>query len=294
MGYLDHIRACNNADLSQFRPFRVDGKRVGWLRPDFAARLAAWPSAFDVTADAVAIAPSHDGFAARSAAIAGPLRALAEAGEIGGWRDEAYPVMPGWGDPPLLQMERAACPHFGVRAWGVHMNGFVRRGDGLHMWVAFRAADKPTYPGMLDNMVAGGQPIGITPRDNLIKECGEEAGIPEDLAARARPVGAISYCHETPEGVKPDQMFCYELELPSGFTPVNTDGEIDSFELWPVEEVAARVRDSFDFKFNCNLAIIDFLVRHGYLTPETEPDYMAIVLGLRRPDRAPSEKSRQP
>ena len=79
-------------------------------------------------------------------------------------------------------------------------------------------------------------------------------------------------------------MFCYDLEMPADFTPVNTDGEIDEFELWPIDRVAARVRDSFDFKFNCNLAIIDFLIRHGYLTPEIEPDYVDIVLGLRRPD----------
>ena len=49
-------------------------------------------------------------------------------------------------------------------------------------------------------------------------------------------------------------------------------------------KVAERVRDSFDFKFNCNLAIIDFLIRHGILTPENEPDYVDIVLGLRRPN----------
>ena len=79
-------------------------------------------------------------------------------------------------------------------------------------------------------------------------------------------------------------MFCYDLEMPVDFTPFNMDGEIDAFELWPIEEVAERVRDSFDFKFNCNLAIIDFLIRHGILTPENEPDYVDIVLGLRRPD----------
>lgn len=284
MSYLDHIRACNNADLSRFVPFIVAGQRVGWLRPEFVARLADWPDVFEIDDSRVAIASTLDDFASRSTAVEGPLRALATTGVIDGWREEPYPVMSVWGDPPLLQMERAAVPHFGVRAWGVHMNGFVRREDGLHMWVATRARDKPTYPGMLDNTVAGGQPIGITPRDNLIKECGEEAGIPEALAKQAQPVGVISYCHETLDGAKPDQMFCYDLELPSDFTPVNTDGEIDEFELWPIGRVAERVRDSFDFKFNCNLAIIDFLIRHGILTPENEADYVDIVLGLRRPD----------
>ncbi|NKB60351.1 MAG: DUF4743 domain-containing protein [Alphaproteobacteria bacterium] len=284
MSYLDHIRACNNADLSQFRPFCVAGQRLGWVGADFASRLTAWPDVFNVGTDGIELASRHDDFEARSAAMDVPLRTLAESGVIFAWREEAYPVMANWGDPPLLQMERAACPSFGIRSWGVHMNGFVRLADGLHMWVAYRAKDKPTYPGMLDNAVAGGQPIGITARDNLIKECAEEAGIPEDLSGQARPVGVISYCHQTADGVKPDQMFCYDLEMPADFTPVNQDGEIDSFDLWPVQEVAARVRDSFDFKFNCNLAIIDFLVRRGYITPENESDYVAIVLGLRRSD----------
>lgn len=42
------------------------------------------------------------------------------------------------------------------------------------------------------------------------------------------------------------------------------------------------MRDTDDFKFNVNLVIIDFLIRHGLLRPDDEPDYVAIVHGLRR------------
>lgn len=281
MSYLDHIHAHNNSDLSTFRPFYVAKQRVGWIPDDFAVQLAAWPEVFDIDATRVTLSARLDSFVDRSAAIEAPLNALASAGVIRGWRGEAYPVMANWGDQPLMQIERAACTKFGIRAWGVYMNGFVKRDDGMHMWVAYRAKDKPTFPGMLDNMVAGGQPVGITPGDNLIKECAEEAGIPNAIATQARPVSVNSYCQQTPDGVKPNQMFCYDLEVPSDFTPVNEDGEVDRFELWPLKDVIATVRDSFDFKSNCNLVIIDFLVRHGYITPENEPDYMAIVLGLR-------------
>jgi len=52
--------------------------------------------------------------------------------------------------------------------------------------------------------------------------------------------------------------------------------------LWPIEDVSRRVRDGFDFKFNCNLVVIDFLIRHGVLDPDTEPDYAALCEGLRR------------
>jgi 8-oxo-dGTP pyrophosphatase MutT (NUDIX family) len=232
----------------------------------------------------VALASALNDFEARSEALAPVLAALAAAGEIDGWRNEAYPVMENWGDAPLLTMERAACPRFGVRAWGVHLNGYAWRGGDLYLWIATRARNKPSYPGMLDNMVAGGQPHGIGPRDNMVKECAEEAGIPADIAARLQGVGALSYCHQTEDGVKPDQIFCYDLELPADFAPVNQDGEVEKFELWPIQEVAARVRDGFDFKFNCNLVLIDFLIRHAIITPENEPDYMALNRGLRRWD----------
>jgi len=167
-----------------------------------------------------------------------------------------------------------------VRAYGEHMNGFVRRHDGLHMWVARRAEAKQTYPGMLDNTVAGGQPVGIGVKENLIKECWEEAGIPRALAGRAVPVGTISYVYQGDGGLKPDLQYCFDLEMPEDFVPANRDGEIAEFELWPIERVAEVVRDGFDFKFNCNLVIIDFLVRHGIIEPD-HPDYLAITRGLR-------------
>jgi hypothetical protein len=43
--------------------------------------------------------------------------------------------------------------------------------------------------GMYDHIVAGGQPYGITPLDNVIKECEEEASIPIELAKLAKCTG---------------------------------------------------------------------------------------------------------
>ena len=151
------------------------------------------------------------------------------------------------------------------------------------MWVARRALDKPTFPGMLDNMVAGGQPIGIGLRENLIKECQEEANIPAELSRQAESVGVISYVSETPEGMKPDIQFVYDLELPATFEPTNTDGEVEEFHLWPIEKVMDVVSQTAEFKFNCSLVIIHFLIRRGLISPE-DPDYLDIVLGLHAPD----------
>ena len=51
--------------------------------------------------------------------------------------------------------------------------------------VARRADDRPVCPGQFDNMIAGGQPVTLSLKENVIKEAGEEAGVPPDLAATA-------------------------------------------------------------------------------------------------------------
>ena len=279
MSLLDRIRECNTREMRRFRPFVVAGRQVGWLKPPFLDELRVFPQVFAVSEAAVALSPALPTPEARTQAVDEVLRRLAQRGLIEGWRDEAYPVTLRWGTPPLMVMERAAVPHFGVRAYGVHMNGFVREGGRILMWIARRAYDKPTFPGMLDNMVAGGQPEGISLMDNLVKECHEEAGIPEALARRAVPVGVITYAMETPEGLKPDAQFVYELELPRDFAPRAIDGEIHEFMLWPIEKVMDVVTETREFKFNCNLVIIHFLVQHGLISPE-HPDYLDIVQGL--------------
>ena len=61
------------------------------------------------------------------------------------------------------------------------------------MWIGRRSPTKSTWPGLLDHLVAGQQPSGITPMENVLKEAEEEAGVPAHLAARAVATGAISY-----------------------------------------------------------------------------------------------------
>lgn len=285
MSLLDRIREANRHDLGGFMPLRVAGQPVGHVRPAFAQRLAAWPEVFDVRDAEVRLAPALDAVhappARRSEAVAEVCRALHAEGVIRGWRDERYPVARGLRAPVLMVLERAAVPFFGVVAYGVHMNGVVRRRDGTAMWVARRALSKPTGPGKLDQLVAGGQPHGIGLHANLVKECDEEAGIPAALAARVRPAGAIAYVMETPEGLRPDVLFTFDLELPEDFRPLNRDGEVDAFYLWDLDRVQRTVAGGDAFKLNSSLVVIDYLVRHGLVAAD-DPDYEALVLGLRR------------
>jgi len=183
--------------------------------------------------------------------------------------------------PILFDMERAATGLFGVRSHAISLNGFVRRDDGLHIWVARRSDTKATYPGELDLMVGGGHPAGLTLHENLIKECHEEAGVPEALAATALPVGGISFCSEQCGQVINQFQFIYDLELPDGFTPQNMDGEVSCFVLWSLEKIMTTLCNTNDFMFDSALVIIDFLIRHGVIDGE-HPEYSDLVLGLRR------------
>jgi hypothetical protein len=283
MAYLDHIAACNAHDIGRFRPFLIERRHVGWIRHDTARRLAAFPDTFRVAEDAVSLHPRLATPDERSAALDQACRALHADWAYPRLRGERFVVAPGWGEPALATIDRGHASVFGIRAFGVHVNGFVRGADGsIRLWIARRAADKPVAPGKLDNMIAGGQPAGLGLFDNLVKEAHEEADVPEDLARTARPVGLVSYVMEDEWGLKPDTMFCFDLDLPADFRPHPRDGEAEHFTLMPVAEVARVVRDTEDFKFNVNLVILDFLIRHGLLTPDDEPDYAAIAGGLRR------------
>ncbi|MCW9001165.1 MAG: DUF4743 domain-containing protein, partial [Rhodospirillales bacterium] len=217
----------------------------------------------------------------RTAAVDAVLHDLVDRGILENWRGEPFPVVTDFAAAPLMAMERAAVPKFGFRGYGIHVNGFVRRDDGIHMWVGRRAMDRGLEPGKLDQLVAGGQPAGLSLVENLIKEGAEEADIPADMMARSVPVGAITYLMDRPEGLRNDVLFIYDLELPSDFVPRNTDGEVDEFFLWPLEKVAETVHDTEDFKFNCAMVVIDFLIRHGKIAPDT-PGYLDLVAGLRR------------
>ena len=69
------------------------------------------------------------------------------------------------------------------------------------VWVAKRSMSKATYPGLFDQMVAGGHPAGLSFADNVRKECEEEASLPPAVLAGVRPAGLVSYRYTTRKGL---------------------------------------------------------------------------------------------
>lgn len=78
---------------------------------------------------------------------------------------------------------------------------------------------------------------------------------------------------------------CSDLKLPKDFTPVAQDGEVQEFYKLPVEsvlEIVSRTEGDV-YKDNCNLVVLDFMIRHGVLSPDM-PGYLNLVRGLRVAD----------
>ncbi len=280
MSFLDRVKACHGFQPQEYRRFMVAGEAVGWVLPGFAEVLRAY-DIFAVEADAVRLSDRLGDLTARTRAVQEVLKDLVRTGRLRKLRHEPYPVGTGWGRQPLLSVDRAVVPLFGIEAYGIHVNGFVRARGGLKLWVGRRAKDKATAPGKLDHLIAGGHPYGIGLADNLVKEAKEEADMPERLARQAVPVGAVSYRLRNEEGLRNDILFVYDLDLPEDFTPKNTDGEVEEFFLWPVDRVMRVLAETDDFKFNVALVLIDFLIRHGLIAPDG-PDYQALVHGRMR------------
>lgn len=201
-----------------------------------------------------------------------------------GWRNELWPVYSRSGEV-LFSMERAAMGLFGTTRFGVHMTAFIRRDDGkskydFRIWVPKRAANKSTFPSMLDNTVAGGLMTNEDPFECVIREADEEASLPESIVrSRAIETGTVTYIYITDDRsggagyIYPECQWVYDLELPidGSVVPEPKDGEVDSFTLRTVEEIQDQLAQGL-WKPNCAVVILDFFLRHGIYTPENEPD----------------------
>jgi 8-oxo-dGTP pyrophosphatase MutT (NUDIX family) len=262
-----HVAACNNiASPAHLIGFRIGEEQVGWIGVDLARALAFYPRDFHFDARGVAMASRLRAPGARSEALAVAAKGLAGRGHLT-LRQEAFDVRATPEGPVLAQLDRGAIPAFGIISQGVHVNGFLRRADGLHLWVGWRSPHKPVAPGQLDNVVAGGIPAGLSPAETLVKEAAEEASVPPEILGQAQAAGRVSYVMATPEGLRRDVLHCYDLELPQDFVPRPHDDEVERFELWPAARVVEEVAQRDRVKFNVNLVLIDFFLRHGLLDP---------------------------
>lgn len=267
--------------------FSHDGAPLGYIAPSVAEKLKTPHLIVDQTARTVSLALDLDTFEKRNAAVAEMAEQFRQSDlEVAkGWRDELYVVYQPSTTPYFL-VERAFSGVLGVVTYGVHITGLVKSPNGFKMWVPRRSMTKATYPGKLDNTIAGGvaYPLGLL--ENVIKECWEEAGLEKlFVEPRIKSVGVVSYlCLPYGPGghAQPEVEYVYDLVFDlEDQRPRPVDGEAEDFKLMDLDEVMERMKAG-EFKPNCVLVIIDFLIRHGIVTPETEPHYLEIMQRIHR------------
>ena len=272
----------------RYRPLWVERRAAGWLDDRRSARLAAIADTFDVRHDGISFVAGKDTASARSSALDRVARELAAEGLLTAWRDERYEVAPEFGAPAWFLLERAAARFFGIHTYAVHVNGLVRRGDEIAMWIARRSPTKAIDPGLLDNLVGGGIAAGQAVGAALAREAWEEAGIDAQLVQRAHPAGAVQICREPPDGLQRETIFVHDLWLPVEFTPAGQDGEVVEHRVVTLAEAARLIAndDGPDIVTpDAALVILDCLLRHGAIAPDAA-GYVAIER-LRHPVTTP-------
>ncbi|NPT35941.1 NUDIX hydrolase [Paraburkholderia xenovorans] len=259
------ITAARRFDVQAHVPFWIDTEQVGWIRASDVPSLARWPDVFDLDNARVTLTPTFNTVDLRSAALGSVIGALAAEGRIPGWRNETYAIRNAFDAPPLAYIERAASRFFGTMTYAVHLNGVVEYADGApQLWIARRSDTKATDPGMLDNVVAGGIGWGFGVEATIIKECWEEAGIPEEIAARAVAGRTAHVLQSLPEGTQAEQIFIYDLALPADFAPRNQDGEVGEHRLARIDEVARWIEEGA-MTVDASLATLDCLLRRRWI-----------------------------
>lgn len=244
-------------------PFVLGDRVAGSVAQAHLDALRPFADALAVHAGGVHALPALD--SARLHTINLHLRAQ---GLVRAWRDETYPIP----DPAapainLGTLERAASRFWGTLTFGAHANGYVADAAGrpLALWIARRSPHKATDPGLLDNLIGGGVPAHQSPRETLVREGFEEAGLAAHELAAARPGSVLRLHRDIAEGFQHEWLYSFDLALPPGREPVNQDGEVAGFTLMPLAEVAELVATTDELTVDAALVTIDFLARHGQL-----------------------------
>ncbi|KAK9383427.1 NUDIX hydrolase domain-like protein [Kockiozyma suomiensis] len=267
----ESVYAESQAHLYTFKSHDKRGN-LGYVLASSIEKLRVYPDklVIDDANQTISISEEYDTVEKRSTMmndLASEWRNEKKFDVLSGWRAELYAVY--YPSRELyFTFERSACSILGLVTYGVHITGYIPATDTkpLRLWVPRRSKTKSTYPGMLDNTVAGGisYPYGVF--DTLIKECGEEAGFEAQLIKeKAKSVGSVSYYYIRTAAaggergfLQPEVQYIYDLELSEDSPmPKPVDGEVQEFYLWDVDTVRQEIAAG-NFKPNTALGELIF------------------------------------
>jgi len=263
-------RKCDGPARIPFLLMNLEGPVLGSVAIAHLEALRAWPDAFELLASADGVARAlalRLPAPVRDARLAQNHARLRADGLIVGWRDEAFALHDRLGGEHGV-IERAASRFWGVLTFGAHCNGYLADPSGrpTHLWIARRSLAKPTDPGRLDNLIGGGVPWGQSPREAVIREGWEEAGLEPHQMTGLVTGGRIDLECDVAEGRQCERLHVFDLALPPDFVPRAVDGEVAEHRLMTVAEALARTAVG-ELTTDAALATLDFAVRHRLLQP---------------------------
>lgn len=288
------VEACNKFDgnlSTTWEFYMLDNSRpLGFVRQEFVDKIQWGIDAIKVNKNAKTIhldptlAPGEDATERclselTNLCLVNRTRSV----EIEEWLEKKASKAVRWLDVPgaMYKMPMPLAGIFGIATAGVHLNVYTVIGQERHMWVAQRSLKK-SYPGMLDQTVAGGMDFedGYNPWATLEHEAEEEAGLILDRATKKMTregveVGVVrgpsrmtfydkrdQYAGGDEGTLEPGVRFVFDMEVSADF--VMTPAEDQSFLLIPMSEVVDQL-GAGQWKPNSGLTTLESLLRNGYI-----------------------------
>ncbi len=235
------------------RPITVAGRVAGWITTDALMPLRDLPGVH-VGPEAVHFTDAPG--VSLNLVLGEVARALKAAGKIRSWRNELLDVVAE--GQVIGRIERAAIRPMGLLSQAVHLNAW--HPDG-RLWIARRALDKSTDPGMWDTLSGGLVAAGESLQQALLRETLEEAGL-DFVQVRAhgqlRLVLRMHRC--LPDGYQVENVFLADCPLPDACVPSNLDGEVIEFRCVDLAELWRLIAQDC-FTLEAELCILDSLQR---------------------------------
>ena len=160
----------------------------------------------------------------------------------------------------ILKVDRCLLSIFGFPAYGVHCNGWKKKGKFFYMILSKRSKQINSFPGLFDNIIGGGQPNNLSFRENLDKEGYEEAGIKKNILENARFNSFTKYFLTFKETFNPSVIATFDLEIKNSFSLINKDGEVDEFKMFRLEEIMELLEKN-QLKPNSIIPITNFILK---------------------------------
>jgi 8-oxo-dGTP pyrophosphatase MutT (NUDIX family) len=156
-------------------------------------------------------------------------------------------------------VERGAVRVLGVATRAVHLVGLAPDG---RMWVQKRSATKPNNPGLWDTLMGGMVSAADSLQEALARETWEEAGLRTGALQDLRHGGHVDFSRPSREGggagYMVERIDWFRAQLPDGMEPCNQDGEVERFDLLPLDAVREQVGAGL-FTMEAGLVIAGFL-----------------------------------